>query len=296
MIENDFSELSQRKIINIMIDGEFLPYQTANNLRDLVTKFGFTTKFDSNGMSRWQIMKALLIELNKTDKTNDFLKYILSPIFLKSKIEQLKQTDLLALEPFEIEEKNIIIEQSRDEIQENFLAELNNELIFSHKKITVHNNIFSITNNLVELDNLVIKDRVDSGYISSLLENAKNDIHNEDFDSVITKARTILEEVFLQVISENNEEIKSNGKIIEYRNKVHEILGMKKNDDWDGKVVKLIGSLNNIVTTIAELRNINSDSHGSANRKKINEAEAELVINSAVMLGNYYLKVNDRHK
>ncbi|MFP1610516.1 abortive infection family protein [Leuconostoc suionicum] len=50
------------------------------------------------------------------------------------------------------------------------------------------------------------------------------------------------------------------------------------------------------MTTIAELRNINSDSHGSANRKKINEAEAELVINSAVMLGNYYLKVNDRHK
>jgi len=58
----------------------------------------------------------------------------------------------------------------------------------------------------------------------------------------------------------------------------------------------MVGSLNTLVSTISELRNNNSDAHASTTRMKINEAEAELILNSSGMIGIYYLKVSDRHK
>ena len=192
--------------------------------------------------------------------------------------------------------KNKLIEQGRKKIQDELIKAINDEIIYSHKKINYNNHILSITNpSFKQPDVNVIKDKIDSGYISSMLEKAKDDLMDKDYDSVVTKARTILEEVFIQIIEDNNEVVKNNGKIGEYRAKVHEILGMKKSNDWDEKIIKLVGFLNGLVSTIAELRNINSDSHGNSKRTKINEAEAELIINSAVTLGNYYLKVNDRH-
>ncbi|WP_183406713.1 abortive infection family protein, partial [Lacticaseibacillus paracasei] len=56
----------------------------------------------------------------------------------------------------------------------------------------------------------------------------------------------------------------------------------------------LISGLNKIVDSITTMRNINSDSHGSSNRVKINEAEAELILNSAVNISVYYLRVDGR--
>lgn len=296
MLKQDFSVLQQRKIIDMLIEGDYLPYQTANNIKDMIVHFGYNLTIDTSELtSRWQIMKALLTQLNQSGQTQGFFDYILSANFLKSEIEAQNNDYKISNIDNDLD-KNKLIEQGRKKIQDEFIKAINDEIIYSHKKINYNNHILSITNpSFKQPDVNVIKDRITSGYISSMLEKAKDDLIDKDYDSVVTKARTILEEVFIQIIEDNNEVVKYNGKIGEYRAKVHEILGMKKSNDWDEKIIKLVGFLNGLVSTIAELRNINSDSHGNSKRTKINEAEAELIINSAVTLGNYYLKVNDRH-
>ena len=280
----------------MLIEGDYLPYQTANNIKDMIVRFGYNLTIDTSELtSRWQIMKALLNQLNQSGQTQGFFDYILSANFLKSAIEAQNNDYKISNIDNDLD-KNKLIEQGRKKIQDEFIKAINDEIIYSHKKINYNNHILSITNpSFKQPDVNVIKDKIDSGYISSMLEKAKDDLMDKDYDSVVTKARTILEEIFIQIIEDNNEVGKNNGKIGEYRAKVHEILGMKKSNDWDEKIIKLVGFLNGLVSTIAELRNINSDSHGNSKRTKINEAEAELIINSAVTLGNYYLKVNDRH-
>ncbi|ACA82708.1 abortive infection family protein [Leuconostoc citreum] len=296
MLKQDFSVLQQRKIIDMLIEGDYLPYQTGNNIKDMIVRFGYNHTIDTSELtSRWQIMKALLTQLNQSGQTQGFFDYILSANFLKSAIEAQNNDYKISNIDNDLD-RNKLIEQGRKKIQDEFIKAINDEIIYSHKKINYNNHILSITNpSFNQPDVNVIKDKIDSGYISSMLEKAKDDLNDKDYDSVVTKARTILEEVFIQIIEDNNEVVKNNGKIGEYRGKVHEILGMKKSNDWDEKIIRLVSFLNGSVSTIAELRNINSDSHGVSKRTKINEAEAELIINSAVTLGNYYLKVNDRH-
>ena len=60
MLKQDFSVLQQRKIIDMLIEGDYLPYQTANNIKDMIVRFGYNLTIDTSELtSRWQIMKAL---------------------------------------------------------------------------------------------------------------------------------------------------------------------------------------------------------------------------------------------
>lgn len=44
MENSEFELLQQRDIINTMIDGKFLPYLSANNIKDLGMQFGYNLK------------------------------------------------------------------------------------------------------------------------------------------------------------------------------------------------------------------------------------------------------------
>ncbi|MHC5566700.1 abortive infection family protein, partial [Pediococcus acidilactici] len=132
------------------------------------------------------------------------------------------------------------------------------------------------------------------GYVKKILNNAKEDLLNNDLDSVVTKSRTIIETVFIVILRKHQIDFKENGDIGHYRSLVNKTLGMKPDNRWDKNVSSLISGLNKIVDSITTMRNINSDSHGSSNRVKINEAEAELILNSAVNISVYSLRVDGR--
>lgn len=245
-------------------------------------------------VSRWKLMEKFLIDLHIDNRTNELLNYLVSPVFLKDEIREKNSINFSQINVDS--QKQIIINQKRNEIIETILKHFNEQLIFSNKKIFFNNEIFSISDASSAPKVIEHKDRIDNAYITSLVDKGQNDLLDKDFDSVITKARTLLESIFLQIIFDHQQEIKQNGNIMQYRNKVHEILGMSKTKDWNPNVTKMVGSLNTLVSTISELRNNNSDAHASTTRMKINEAEAELILNSSVMIGIYYLKVSDRHK
>lgn len=294
MENSEFELLQQRDIINTMIDGKFLPYLSANNIKDLGMQFGYNLKKMKEPVSRWKLMEKFLIDLHSDNRTNELLNYLVSPVFLKDEIREKNSINFSQINVDS--QKQIIINQKRNEIIETILKHFNEQLIFSNKKMFFNNEIFSISDASSAPKVIEHKDRIDNAYITSLVDKGQNDLLDKDFDSVITKARTLLESIFLQIIFDHQQEIKQNGNIMQYRNKVHEILGMSKTKDWNPNVTKMVGSLNTLVSTISELRNNNSDAHASSTRMKINEAEAELILNSSVMIGIYYLKVSDRHK
>lgn len=294
MENSEFELLQQRDIINTMIDGKFLPYLSANNIKDLGMQFGYNLKKMNEPVSRWKLMEKFLIDLHIDNRTNELLNYLVSPVFLKDEIREKNSINFSQINVDS--QKQIIINQKRNEIIETILKHFNEQLVFSNKKMFFNNEIFSISDASSAPKVIEHKDRIDNAYITSLVDKGQNDLLDKDFDSVITKARTLLESIFLQIIFDHQQEIKQNGNIMQYRNKVHEILGMSKTKDWNPNVTKMVGSLNTLVSTISELRNNNSDAHASTTRMKINEAEAELILNSSVMIGIYYLKVSDRHK
>lgn len=180
-------------------------------------------------------------------------------------------------------------------LRTDLINKINLELSVSDKKLIVLNEKIAIIDSKATPKILVDPAEImNIGYVKKILNNAKENLLNNDLDSVVTKSRTIIETVFIVILRKHQIDFKENGDIGHYRSLVNKTLGMKPNNRWDENVSSLISGLNKIVDSITTMRNINSDSHGSSNRVKINEAEAELILNSAVNISVYYLRVDGR--
>ncbi|MBQ0081777.1 MAG: abortive infection family protein [bacterium] len=126
-------------------------------------------------------------------------------------------------------------------------------------------------------------------YIRELPNRIKEDLANKDFDSVITKSRTLLEEVLIYIIEKlTRERYKSNGDLVKIYQDATELLNMRQNREWDKRVNELLGGLHKMVSAISSMRNMNSDAHGAGSgRIGIKEREALLAAQSAMMLAEY---------
>lgn len=127
-------------------------------------------------------------------------------------------------------------------------------------------------------------------------ERIKDDITNKDYDSVITKSRTLLEEVLIFIIEKlTHERYKNKGDLIKLYQEATGLLNMRQKNDWDSRVNELLGGLHKLVSAISSMRNMNSDAHGAgARRINIKEREAILVANSSMILAEYWLAVYER--
>lgn len=139
---------------------------------------------------------------------------------------------------------------------------------------------------------------VTNQYIRELPERIKGDIENQDYDSVITKSRTLLEEVLIYIIEKTtNERYKSKGDLVLIYNDMRELMHMKQQSDWDKRVNELLNGINQIVNAVASMRNMNSGAHGvGTGRIIINKREALLVANSSMMVAEYWLSVFNNDK
>ncbi len=219
--------------------------------------------------------------------TTQIIDYLVSSFHLRSTIEERSDDGDSA--PFDIE-------TVRQKIETEFLVKVNDQLRYSNKRMVRNGTTFEIYPLDIEPEIRVATTRFDIGHVKELLTNAQRDLLIGDFDSVLTKSRTILEETFMQILKDNRVDFKNNGKIGQMRNKVVATLGMRPNDEWHPRIKEFISKLNGLVDSITELRDNDSDSHASLKRLKIKEAEAELIINSAANIAIYYLRVNERQK
>lgn len=286
----DFSLLINRKVIDILIGdtvvlGSYgLPYMSGPDLCQVCSQFGLSKTYTWGGVnsSRWTYMQSLLVFMNKQGRVSELLCYL---------FDHVRFSYLNSLGDIEK------INETHRQIVNAAIDNINAQLLAARKELRVLNNSFVLsdigTKTVIETPKIKA---VTYQYIRELPERIKDDLQNKDYDSVITKSRTLLEEVLIYIIEKlTKERYKSNGDLIKIYQEATGLLNMRQKREWDKRVNELLGGLHKIVNAISSMRNMNSDAHGAgAGRLNINEREALLAANSARMLAEYWLSIYER--
>lgn len=283
----DFSLLINKDIINILIGdinvfGNYtLPHLKGPALCNLCTQFGLKRTYQWGGAnsSRWVYMNDLLEYLNKQDRVGELLSYLM---------DMSQFSDLNSLGDLDK------IKETYKGIVEGAIRAINSHLLIARKEVRIVQNKFIIATIGEEVSFETPKVKVvTSDYIKELPSRIKEDLANKDYDSVITKSRTLLEEVLIYIIEKMTfERYKSDGKLITIYKDATELLNMRQRSEWDKRVNELLGGLHKVVDAVSSMRNMNSDAHGAgSSRINIKKREALLVANSSMMLAEYWLSV-----
>ena len=184
-------------------------------------------------------------------------------------------------------------------LDDQFDDSLKNRLIQSLKGIMDRDKKYESTemNPIVQLlfeevfkEDTLTASEIDLLYIRQLPIRIQTDIKNKDFDSVLTKANTLIDEV-LKFIIENTEGPSVNINLFkskELRKEAFGRLNIKTEKDMDNRIKALVGALNTLSDKILEMRNSQGDAHAhGSNRIVIKEEEAILVANSSMVLCEY---------
>ena len=291
MNKKSFQLLIQREILDILIGDKTIanrdgyriemPYLSCGKLSDRMRKFGFEKQYPC-GSSRWNYMKDLLDFAIREQKESILLSYWFSLEHFNS-LTTLNDSEKIAA--------------AHKDIIENILSAINSHLFLGGNKLVKHGNNFAIISvdeepifELPTIKNIEVK------YIRSLQDRCAEDLIAENFDSVITKSRTLIEEVLIFILEKNNIEITAQGDIKKLYAQFKIRYNMNTQKGFEKRINKLLSGLETILQAIAEMRNINSDSHGvGQNRITIKKSDAQLVINAAIIFSEYLLETYERN-
>ena len=262
-----------------------LPYLKGAQIDNLFIQFGLETPvYYEFGSSRWARMQTLITELDKVKKASQLISYLFSKKHFHSKLNKFN---------------------SIDEFETYYSAVCNKGVGYINKQLYLSGKLLIITESICRIQdrncNLQLTSEqiqnVNSEYISSLPDRIRNDLKNKNYDSVITKSRTLIEEVLMFIIAEHNEKPSENGNINTLSQQCKALLNMKQCRKYDKKINDLLCGLEKIVNSIANLRNINSDAHGAGNNRiEIKEREAFLISNATQTYCDYLLSVHNSQK
>ena len=266
-----------------------MPYLSGPMLCELSQKFGCYQEYywgnsSKPNLSRWQYMDNILKYVIKENKVSQLLSYMMEKERFSDSLRKLNTVS--------------DIEKMYKYIIQKVIDQINSILYFGGHELVIINNQF-IVKNIDEKINIDIPNInvVNRDYIKDLSERAMKDIDEGNLDSAITKSRTILEETFCYAIEIKGEEPSDNGDIGKLYKQVKDLYCMHANKDMDKRVNKLLSGLENIVQSIAEMRNNGSDSHGLGS-KRINIADyhARLAVNSSTTMAEFILSVSQNSK
>lgn len=293
--ENLFSLLRTKEIIAILDGdkslGDFplsntdliqvkMPYLSGPNLCELSTTFGLpiTYAWGGSNLSRWQYMDNLLEHCIKNESCSD----LLSHLFSKNRFIDTIGDNTPA-----------IIDESYNLIIKEVIGRINGILYFGgHELANLGNRlIIRKIGQKIEVQAPKIK-AIDRDYIKSISLRALEDINQQNFDSAITKSRTLLEEVFCYLIEKKNDIPSTSGNMSELYKQVKSHYNMHTDSNADKRINMLLSGFEKIISSISEMRNKDSDSHGVGSaRINIEEHHARLFINAAVSMADFLLSV-----
>lgn len=139
--------------------------------------------------------------------------------------------------------------------------------------------------------------KVNRDYIQNISQRALKDIQDNNFDSAITKSRTMIEEVFCYAIEKQNQIPSEKGDIVKLYNQVKDLYNMHSDKNNDKRINELLSGINKIIASISEMRDKNSDAHGLGLRRiNINDYHARLYVNSAMTISEFILSVVDNKR
>ena len=260
-----------------------MPYLSGPRIVEISNLFQYNEVYQTEDgvLSRWQYMDRLLrygIENNKIQK-------IISFLFSKKQFME------------------ILIKFDEDEINSTYsyiinkiISEINKILFIGDSRLYVSGDIFyisSINSNVLPICPNI--KNIDFNYIKSISDRALEDIRNKNFDSSLTKSRTLLEEVFFYGIEKKNQVPPSDGNINKMWGNIKQLYGIKEESTHDKRINDLINGLGKIISSIGDMRNKDSDAH-AAGSKRINIAEhhARLCVNASTVVADFVLAVIQR--
>lgn len=252
-----------------------LPYYTTAQLEKMCTDFGVTENVCG---SRWCYMEALLEYAIEHQRCDELLRYL----FNESQFTNLQDID-------DIKD----IDEVYKQIVEGAIVQINHIIRLSKNELALINNHFFILETgkktIIETPKLNI---MSNSYVQGLRERCKDDFYSGNYDSVITKSRTLIEEILVQILEENEVEEIPKGDLTRLYNQFKTHYNMQQSSDKDRRVNSLLSGLEKIVKSITEMRNANSDAHGVGSRRiAIREYEARLVMNSAITFCEYIISI-----
>ena len=277
----DFGEIesadSKKKILISM------PYLSGPVLCNISSRFGLPVTYGGNGgtQSRWAYLDDLLAYCIENHRESDLLGFL----FSKERFAGMLS-----------EHTPEIIESAYAKIVETVIGKINGFLFFGGNELVRVGDRFVIKKigTPVKVAAPAIK-TINRDYIVKLSERAMQDIIDGNYDSAITKSRTLLEEVFCYVIEKKGETPSESGDIGKLYTQVKQLYNMHQDKDIDKRINGLLSGLEKILSAISEMRNKGSDSHGmGAKRITISEHHARLFVNSAMTMADFVLAVGDR--
>ena len=257
-----------------------MPYLSGPDLCALSSLFGLPETYSWGGvnLSRWQYLDNLLGHCIKNDRCSDLLAHMFS-----------KDQFSKSLSGHGADE----IDKAYQQIIETIIDKINGLLYFGGNELVVTGSDFVIhkIGSKVKVEAPKIKN-IDREYIRSISSRAMLDVDQGNFDSAITKSRTLLEETFCYVIEKKNETPLDSGDMSKLYKQVRDLYNMHTDASTDRRINTLLSGLNSIVSAIAEMRNKDSDAHGvGANRINIDEHHARLFVNASMTMADFILSV-----
>ena len=284
-MKSNFELLIRKDIIQILDGDELLgdsqdedfrmPYLKGTDLCALSDTFGLHQEY---GSSRWVYLDNLLRYVIERNRCDELLCYMFD------------------LERFHHLEKILdsnSLEKKHQDICNAAITRINAKLALGRHEMQFIGGHFYITETgkKIQIESPKIK-HLDVLYIQGLSARCKEDFISGNYDSVITKSRTIIEEVLVYILENKNVNITSKGDIGKLYNQVKSLLHMQQDKSYDGRVNSLLSGLERIVEAIGSMRNIGSDAHGiGRHRIQVNEREAKLAMNSAITFCEYLVSI-----
>lgn len=281
-------ELLLRKDIIEILDGDIrfdaqpgsiwgMPYLKGVDLCRMSQEFGLNQE---SGLSRWMYLENLLRYVIDTKRCEELLAYM----FDIRRFDQLRGLG---------SQKEV--DEAYDKICNTAIDRINAILTVDRHILKRMGNQFFIVavGQKIEIKTANI-DKIDTSYVRELPDRCKEELLLGNFDSVITKSRTMIEEVLVYILEKNNQHITTKGDLGKLFNQVKTLYNMQQNKDFDGRVNSLLSGLERIVEAIGSMRNTNSDAHGVGSRRiSIKEREARLAMNSAMTFCEYILSIRE---
>lgn len=260
-----------------------MPYLSGPMLCDISNRFGLPVSYGWSGgaQSRWAYMDDLLAYCIQNGRESDLLSFLFSKGQFVEKLRgQTPET----------------IEYGYTYIVRAVIDQINGILYFGGNELIQIGSSFDIRKigTTVSVTAPSVK-AIDRRYIADISERAMKDVLDGNYDSAITKSRTLLEEVFCYVIEKKGETPSESGDIGRLYNQVKQLYNMHQNKDMDKRINGLLSGLEKVLSAIAEMRNKVSDSHGvGAKRINISDHHARLFVNSAMTMADFVLAVSEK--
>ncbi len=216
-----------------------LPYQKGYEICELSNKFGLPVTYGSGGgnQSRWAILDDLIKFCIENNRVSDLLGHLFSK---RQFVDKLKGNS------------PVVIEEAHKKIVETIISKINGVLYFGGNELVVIGNRFEIRklDDTVSIAAPTVKS-IDRIYINDLSDGAMNDVKEGNYDSAITKSRTLLEEVFFYVIEKKEKAPSDSGDIGKLYSQVKELYNMHQNKEVDKRINMLLSGFEKIITSIA---------------------------------------------